>query len=177
VILPKLANVFVVLYGVNLLLGNGGPVNRSLLGRGLTSAPVRLTHNLAGVLIGETYLILPYAVLVLVVAFDRVDPTLTAAARGLGAGPLTAFRRVTLPLVSAAVLTGVVIAFILSVNEFVLAVFLSTPETRTLPAALWPEARYKETSLLAAASRLSALVAAAGIGLAAWLLRGRSARP
>ena len=78
VILPKLANVFIVLYGINLLLGNIGPVNRFLLWLGLTHEPLLLVHNLIGVVIAETYLILPYAVLVLVPAFDRIDPTLTA---------------------------------------------------------------------------------------------------
>src|SRR5262249_34907812 len=78
--------------------GHGGPVNRSPVGRGLATEPLLLTHNLAGVLIAETYLIMPYAVLVLVPAFDRIDPGLTAAARGLGAGAWTAFRRVTFPL-------------------------------------------------------------------------------
>src|SRR5262245_47119286 len=98
VVLPKLANVFVVLYGVNLLLGNSGPLNGILLRLGVTSEPLLLTHNLAGVLIAETYLILPYAVLVLVPALDRIDPALVSAARGLGASPWAAFRRVTLPL-------------------------------------------------------------------------------
>ena len=58
VLLPKLANVYVVLYGLNLLLGNAGPVNRTLAALGLTSEPLPLAHNLAGVLIAETYLIL-----------------------------------------------------------------------------------------------------------------------
>jgi ABC-type spermidine/putrescine transport system permease subunit II len=133
-----------------------------------TTASLAAAHSLAS---------LPVVFLLLRSALERVDPELERAARGLGAGPLTAFRRVTLPLVSPAVLAGVIIALILSVNEFALAVFLSTPGNRTLPAALWPEARYKETPLLAAASCLSALVAAAGIGLAARLLRNRTARP
>src|SRR5262249_59877714 len=92
------ANVFVVLYGVTLLLGSAGPVNRSLVWLGLTHEPLLLTHNLAGVVIAETYLIMPYAVLVFVPALDRIDPDLMAAARGLGAGRFGAFRRVTLPL-------------------------------------------------------------------------------
>ena len=58
VVLPKLANVFVVLYGVNLLLGHFGPVNRVLLALGLTAEPLLLTHNLFGVVVAETYLIL-----------------------------------------------------------------------------------------------------------------------
>jgi ABC-type spermidine/putrescine transport system permease subunit I len=138
VILPKLANVFVVLYGVNLLLGNAGPVNRSLLWLGLTSAPVPLTHNLVGVLIGETYLILPYAVLVLVPAFDRIDPALTAAARGLGAGPWTAFRRVTLPLSLPGVAVAGQLCLIWALGAFVGPILLGNPDQATL-AVLVPD--------------------------------------
>jgi ABC-type spermidine/putrescine transport system permease subunit II len=78
---------------------------------------------------------------------------------------------VTLPLVLPAVLAGAVVAFILSVNEFTLAVFLTTPRTKTLPAALWPEARDKETPLLAAASCLTVLVSVLALWLAARLLK------
>jgi ABC-type spermidine/putrescine transport system permease subunit I len=82
VVLPKLASVLVVLYGLELMLSNTGPVNRALLALGLAAEPVMLFHNLTGVVIGETYLILPYAVLVLVAALDRIDPALVPAARG-----------------------------------------------------------------------------------------------
>jgi len=122
---------------------------------------------------------LPVVFLLLRSALSQLDPNLEPAARGLGASPLTAFRRVTLPLMYPAVLTGVVLAFILSANEFTLSVFLGTPRARTLPAALWPEARDKETPLLAAASCLSVLVTLAGMGLMGWLLstgRGRGSR-
>jgi ABC-type spermidine/putrescine transport system permease subunit I len=69
-----------------------------LVALGVFDRPRLLTHNRIGVMIAETYLLLPYAVLVLTTALDRIDPTLTAAARGLGAGPWQSFRRVTLPL-------------------------------------------------------------------------------
>jgi putative spermidine/putrescine transport system permease protein len=98
---------------------------------------------------------------------------LERAARGLGAGPVGAFRRVTLPLVAPAVCAGAVIACVLSVNEFAFAVFLGSPRGRTLPAALWPEARDKDTPLLAAASCVTVAVTLAALWLAARLLRPR----
>lgn len=127
-----------------------------------TSVSLAAAHTLAS---------LPVAFLMLRSALGGVDPDLERAARGLGAGPWTAFRRVTLPLVLPAILAACVIALILSVNEFTLAVFLSTPRSRTLPAALWPEARDQETPLLAAASCITTLVTLAALSIAARLFR------
>ncbi len=114
---------------------------------------------------------LPVVFLLLRNALADADPDLERAARGLGAGPWTAFRRVTLPLIAPAVLAGAIIAFILSVNEFTFAVFLGTPRARTLPAALWPEARDKDTPLLAAASCVTVLFTLTGMWITARLLR------
>ena len=121
---------------------------------------------------------LPVVFLLTRAALSGLDPDVDRAARGLGAGPWTAFRRVTLPLISPAVLTGGVIAVVLSANEFIVAVFLATPRKRTLPAALWPEARDQETPLLAAAACLTVLATAVGMAVAAaiWRSAGRPTR-
>ncbi len=132
-----------------------------------------LRGSLVSVAAAHSLVSLPVVFLLLRSALAQADPDLERAARGLGAGPWTAFRRVTLPLASPAVLAGALVAFILSANEFILAVFLTTPLTKTLPAALWPAARYKETPLLAAASCLTVLVTLIGMWLVAWLLRKR----
>ncbi len=132
VVLPKLANVFVVLYGVNLLLGSAGPLNRALLLLGLTAEPLLLTHSLFGVLAAETYLILPYAVIVLVPALDRIDPSLVPAARGLGAGPVRAFWKVTLPLSLPGVALAGALCLIWALGAFVGPLLLGGPEQATL---------------------------------------------
>jgi ABC-type spermidine/putrescine transport system permease subunit I len=144
VILPKLANVFVVLYGVNLLLGSSGPVNRTLVWLGATAEPLLLTHSLVGVVIAETYLIMPYAVLVLVPALDRMDPALTAAARGLGAGRWGAFRRVTLPLSLPGAAVAGQLCLIWALGAFVGPVLLGSPDQWTL--AVWVQRRGLEQS-------------------------------
>jgi ABC-type spermidine/putrescine transport system permease subunit I len=168
VALPKLANVFVVMYGVNLLLGNTGPVNRALVALGVTAGPLQLTHNLFGVLVAETYLILPYAVLVLVPAFDRIDPNLTAAARGLGAGPWGAFRRVTLPLSLPGVIVAGQLCLIWALGAFVGPVLLGGPDQTTLAVQVqkqgveysdWPRAAATAVLTLATVAVCVALYA------------------
>jgi putative spermidine/putrescine transport system permease protein len=117
---------------------------------------------------------MPVVFLVVRSALREVDPDLEHAARGLGAGPWLAFLHVTLPLILPSVVAGGVVAVILSANEFTLALFLGSPRFRTLPAALWPEARYKETPILAAASSLTVLVTAMGMVVTFFLLKRTS---
>jgi ABC-type spermidine/putrescine transport system permease subunit I len=132
VILPKLANVLVVIYGLKLLMGTNGTVNQLLQAFGLSTSPVDLLHNLTGTMVAKTYLILPYAVLILIVTLDRIDPSLALAARGLGAGPWRTFWRITFPLS----LPGVALVFFLSLifafGAFVSPYLMGSPEELTI---------------------------------------------
>jgi ABC-type spermidine/putrescine transport system permease subunit I len=173
VILPKLANVFVVLYGVNLLLGYAGPVNRALTSLGVISEPVLLTHNLVGVVVAETYLIMPYAVLVLVPALDRIDPSLTAAARGLGAGPWGAFRRVTLPLSLPGVAVAGQLCLIWALGAFVGPTLLGGPGQATLSVLVQKQGlEYGDWPRAAATAVLSVLTVAVCVAVYATPARG-----
>jgi len=132
VVLPKLANVLVIVYGIELLLSNQGPFNRLLLAAGAVDQPLQMVHNFPSVAIGKTWLIVPYAVLVLVAALDRIDPDLALAARGLGAGPLAAFWRVTLPLAAPGLWLAGALSLIWGLGAFVSPSLLGSPEQITL---------------------------------------------
>jgi ABC-type spermidine/putrescine transport system permease subunit I len=132
VVLPKLASVLVIVYGLELLLGNSGPINNILVALGIVSEPPMLFHNLTGVLIGEVYLIVPYALLVLVAALDRIDPNLVPAARGLGAGSWRAFWNITLPLSVSGISLAALLTLIWALGAFVGPVLLGGPEELTL---------------------------------------------
>jgi ABC-type spermidine/putrescine transport system permease subunit I len=173
VVLPKLANVFVVLYGVNLLLGHAGPVNHALVWLGATAEPLLLTHNLVGVVIAETYLIMPYAVLVLVPALDRIDPALVAAARGLGAGRWATFRRVTLPLSLPGAAVAGQLCLIWALGAFVGPVLLGGPEQATLPVLVQKQGlEYADWPRAAATAVLSLLTVAVCVAVYALPARG-----
>jgi ABC-type spermidine/putrescine transport system permease subunit I len=166
VILPKLANVFIVLYGVNLLLSQHGPVNETLLALGVNSEPLLLSHNLVGVLIAETYLIMPYAVIVLVPALDRIDPSLALAARGLGASRWTAFRRVTLPLSLPGLVVAGHLCLIWALGAFVGPVLLGGPEQATLSVLVHKQGlEYSDWPRAAATAVLSVLTVAACVAI------------
>jgi ABC-type spermidine/putrescine transport system permease subunit II len=108
------------------------------------------------------------------VALLGVNLDVENAARGLGARSWQVVYRITLPLIGPSVLAGAVMAFVLSLNEFILSLFLATPDTETLPRVLWPNLRYTLSPLVAVASSVMTVVTAAGIGIVTWLIwRGR----
>jgi ABC-type spermidine/putrescine transport system permease subunit I len=98
VLLPKFCNLLVLVYGLQLILSSAGPISWLVVTVGLSDEPVLLYRNLTGMVIGETYLLLPYAILILLIGLLRIDPSLVSAARGLGATRWQAFWRVTWPL-------------------------------------------------------------------------------
>jgi ABC-type spermidine/putrescine transport system permease subunit I len=173
VVLPKLANVFVVVYGINLLLGLNGPVNRTLLELGVIAEPILLTHSLTGVLVAETYLILPYAIIVLVLAFERIDTMLVPAARGLGASRWAAFHRVTLPLSLPGVAVAGQLCLIWSLGAFVGPVLLGSPEQTTLSVLVQKQGlEYSDWPRAAATAVLSVVTVAVCVAVYTLPARG-----
>jgi ABC-type spermidine/putrescine transport system permease subunit II len=130
-----------------------------------------LWGSLGSLAAGHALWSLPVVFLVVRSALEELDPSLEEAARGLGASPLLTFRRVTLPLIRPAVLSGAAMGFVLSLNEFMIALFLATPDTETLPKVIWPSLRYTLTPLVAAASCVTMLLTLLGLALTASLLR------
>ena len=117
---------------MELILGNTGPVNQVLLALGIISQPLTLFHNLTGVVISETYLILPYCVLILVTAFDRIDVNLVPAARGLGASPWQTFWRVTFPLSLPGLYLATMLSLIFALGAFEGPYLMGSPQEITL---------------------------------------------
>jgi putative spermidine/putrescine transport system permease protein len=157
------------LLGQGVLLPLGIPA--VVLGCGLlpTVHALGLWGNTLGLALAHALLGLPLVCLLTRSALETAGPDLEWAARGLGASPWQAVWRVTLPLIRPAVLAGALLAFVLSLNEFVLSLFLGTPETETLPRVIWPSLRYSLSPLAGAASTVTlALTALLGI-LVGWL--------
>jgi ABC-type spermidine/putrescine transport system permease subunit II len=130
---------------------------------GLWGSPLALA-------LAHTLLGLPLVCVLARTALEAAGSDLESAARGLGATPWRAAYRVTLPLIRPAVTAGAVLVLILSLNEFVLSLFLATPETETLPRVIWPSMRYSVSPLVAAASGVLMAVTSLGAALAVGLL-------
>ena len=115
----------------------------------------------------------PLVIMVMRVSLEGLDRSLEEAARGMGATPWQTFRIVILPLVAPSVLVGALFAFIISINEFIMALFLGTAETETLPRIIYPTLRYRLTPLVAAASGILMLLTVAVLLLAARIMNLR----
>jgi putrescine transport system permease protein len=105
-----------------------------------------------------------------------MDPSLEEAALDLGARPLRVFSDITLPLIAPALLTGWLLAFTLSLDDLVIASFVSGPGSTTLPMLIFSKVRLGVTPEVNALASVMIALVATGILAAAWVLRRRRRR-
>jgi putative spermidine/putrescine transport system permease protein len=131
-----------------------------------------LNGTLMGLVIGHTVLTLPYVVATVGATLLGLDPRLESAAATLGAPPWTAFRRVTLPLLLPGVLSGLLFAAVVSFDELIVSLFVSTARVRPVPVQMWSNLRGDFDPTVAAIASVSFVVAVLALLLDA-LLRQR----
>lgn len=119
VAVPFWTSVLVRSYAWLVLLQQQGAVNQALIGLGIVEQPIQLVYNGIGVILGMTYVLLPFMVLVIFAALRRIDSTLLIAASTLGANRATIFWRIVLPLSWPGIAAGVMLVFILGLGFFV----------------------------------------------------------
>lgn len=117
-----------------------------------------LTNTHTGLVLAHTVLAAPFVVITVTATLATYDTTLTRAARSLGASPLSAFLRITLPVILPGVVAGAVFAFATSFDEVVVALFMTSAEQRTLPVQMFSGIRDQiNPTIMAAATMLLAL--------------------
>ncbi len=119
VLLPFWTSLLVRSAAWIVVLQREGPINESLLWLGLVAEPVQLVFNRAGVLIAMTHVMLPFMVLPLVSVMRTIPKAHMQAAIGLGAAPLTAFRKVFLPQTRPGIAAGCLLVFIISIGYYI----------------------------------------------------------
>ena len=102
---------------------------------------IGLKPSLTAVILGHTFLALPFSVSIMKSAFDDFDASLEEAAYDLGSTVMETFRRVTLPVVAPGIVSSFLVTFTVSFDEFVLAFFLAGNEP-TLPVYIWSQLRF-----------------------------------
>jgi putative spermidine/putrescine transport system permease protein len=116
---PLLAGAVPVLLGWMIILSRGGNLNRYLMALGLTDVPIKFLGTELGVIIALTHFVFPFIVLNVFAVLVRIQPSFEEAARNLGAGPIKAFLRITLPLSMPGILSGSLIGFSLAISAYV----------------------------------------------------------
>jgi putative spermidine/putrescine transport system permease protein len=166
IVLPYFTSIIVRTFSWMVLLGEHGLVNDVLLGAGLVSAPLPLMYNRLGVLIGMSYVLLPYMVLTLYAAMRAIDPSLLRASASLGASGFYTFWRVYFPLSLHGVLSGALIVYILSIGFFITPALMGGQHDimiamlidRALEVAVdWPSAALMSLTLLVVTLALYAI--------------------
>lgn len=107
------------------------------LGFLILAAGLGLLTSRVVLVVAHVVLVLPFVIRSVMVSVANLDPALERAAASLGARPWRVFRRVTLPLLRPGLFAAALFAVIVSVNEFVVSLFVSTRVTEILPVAMF----------------------------------------
>jgi putative spermidine/putrescine transport system permease protein len=139
---------------------------------GLMDQAKALTPSFGAVLTGIVYQALPYTVLVLYPALVRLDPTLTEAARTLGASPIKAFFTVVVPALRSTIMATSIMVFIFALGCYLLPQLLGRPQHWTLSVLITDQAIYQSNMPFAAAMAVFLVMVTLGlVGLTLFLGR------
>jgi putative spermidine/putrescine transport system permease protein len=116
---PLLISVVARTLGWALLFGgNNGLVNKLLMSLGLIASPIRFMFTETGMVVALAHAMMPFMVLAVWTALQRLDPQIENAALSLGASSLTVMRRIVMPQIMPGILSGAIIVFSLSASAF-----------------------------------------------------------
>ena len=118
VIVPFWTNALVRIYGWKILMMGNGPINDVVMALGLAEKPLKLLNTYGAVLLGMVYALIPFMILPTYSSVEKMDWSLVAAARDMGASPARAFLTVTLPLTAPGMMAGIVLVFVPAIGLF-----------------------------------------------------------
>ena len=121
VVLPFWTNSLIRIYGMKIFLGVKGILNETLLGLGFISEPIRILNTEAAVIIGLVYLLLPFMILPLYSAIEKLDHRLLEAAKDLGANAFQRFIKVIIPLTMPGIISGCLLVLLPAMGMFYVA--------------------------------------------------------
>ena len=119
VTVPFWTNLLVRNFAWILLLRDGGVIDSTLRGLGLTSGPMEVLYTPFATSIGLTYSFLPFMILPIYVSLEKLDRRLIEAAFDLGADRWRALRRIILPLATPGIVAGAILVFVPGLGAFI----------------------------------------------------------
>jgi putative spermidine/putrescine transport system permease protein len=141
VLTPLFTSVVVRAYGWTILLGDNGPLSKTLGAAGLPTPD--LSRNFAAVVIGMVHIELPFMLLPILAALRRVPKDVVEASRGLGAGPLRTVLSIHLPISAPGIAAGCALVFGMSVSAFIEPSILGGPQIFLLAGVAYGEVTSK----------------------------------
>jgi len=139
VILPFWTSFLIRVYAWMGILAREGLLNQALIALRIIDEPVEILATNSAVVLGIVYSYLPFMVLPLYAALDKLDESLLEAAADLGAPPWKSFWLVTFPLARPGLIAGSLLCFIPAVGEFVIPDLLGGSDTLMIGRTLWTE--------------------------------------
>jgi len=130
------------------------PVIISAAGMFFFYSKIGLAQTMPGLILAHAALGTPFVVITVTATLIGFDHSLTRAAAGLGATPVTTFFKVIMPLVTPGMISGALFAFITSFDEVVVVFFLAGFEQRTIPRQMWAGIREQISPTILAVATL-----------------------
>ena len=139
VMLPFWTSFLLRVYAWKGLLADQGVINHILIFLGLTQEPIQMLYNDVSILVGMTYVYLPFMVLPLYANLVKMDNRLLEASQDLGATPWQSFWLITVPLSRSGIVAGSILVFIPCLGEFVIPSLLGGAENLMIGRVVWDE--------------------------------------
>ena len=118
IIIPFWTNSLIRIYGWRTFLGSSGWLNKLLISLGIISEPADFLYNTGTTILGMVYCLIPFMILPLYTAIEKLDGSLLEASSDLGAKPFRTFWEVVLPLTASGIFSGCIMVFIPCLGYF-----------------------------------------------------------
>lgn len=175
ILMPLLTSVVIRTFAWIVILAREGVVNQTLMGLGLTAAPLNLLQTELGLVIALTQIEMPLMLLPLLTIMSQMDQNLVDASRALGASQWRTFFKVVLPLTLPGWIAGATLVFASATTAFISQSVIGGARLVYLPSLIWQQSTVVYNWPFAAVASLTLLFTVlAGIMALSWL--GRFAR-
>lgn len=118
IIIPFWTNSLIRIYGLKIVIGTQGLINKSLIALTIIDKPIRIMYSESAVMIGLVYVLLPFMILPLYSSIEKLDKTFIEAAKDLGATKLQTFLRIIFPLTMPGIIGGCLLVLIPALGMF-----------------------------------------------------------
>ncbi len=176
-IAPLLTSIIMRTFGWRVLLARRGFVNATLLDLGLIERPLELLNGPVVALAGMVHVLAPFMVLAIASSLQGVDRRIEESARILGAGRLSTFFRITVPLTLDGIGTGFILVFMLANGSFVTLLLLGGGSIQTLPLLIYQQFNTtRDFAMAGAMSNVLLLSAVICLAIQARILRRKGVK-